>query len=94
MAKVLLSGITRDLVAKSDGKLLVLVNWWAWKEIKFYSKYIFPNTLKSQDAVFESQLENYINPNGTVTVLSAFPVLIIDYYGVNKIMQQLEELEK
>ncbi|PAC32593.1 hypothetical protein [Flectobacillus sp. BAB-3569] len=44
--------------------------------------YIFPNTLVSQEMVFQQQLEKYINVDSTVSVLSSFPIFLLDYYGV------------
>jgi len=52
-------------------------------------EYSFPNSLILQKEVFESQLEKYINPDGNVAVVSAFPALILDYYGIDKLKQQL-----
>lgn len=80
---------------------LTISNWY-WlidehgKKINFIAngEYIFPDTLILQNVIFQSQLEKYINPDGKVAVVSAFPILIIDYYGVNQIMQQLEEYTK
>jgi hypothetical protein len=55
--------------------------------------YVFPNRTFEQLEVFEAQLEKYINPTNTVAVLSAFPVLLLDYYGAkglhNKISSYL-----
>ncbi|MDQ7090074.1 MAG: hypothetical protein Q9M50_05445 [Methylococcales bacterium] len=43
--------------------------------------YTFPNQTFEQSEIFEAQLEKYINPDNKVAVLSAFPVLLLDYYG-------------
>ncbi len=75
---------------------LTLSNW-HWlidahgKKLNFIVNgvYSFPDELILQKAVFESQLEKYINPNGNVAVISAFPALILDYYGIDKLKQQL-----
>lgn len=57
------------------------------------NSYTFPNRTFEQLEVFESQLEKYIIPANKVAVLSAFPVLLLDYYGAkglhNKISPQL-----
>ncbi|GAW86654.1 conserved hypothetical protein [Bathymodiolus platifrons methanotrophic gill symbiont] len=53
--------------------------------------FIFPGQHVSQIETFRAQLEKYITPVRKVAVLSAFPILIIDYYGVNKIKQKLVE---
>jgi len=54
-------------------------------------EYRFPNNLILQKEVFESQLEKYIYSEDKVAVVSAFPALILDYYGIDKIKQQLVE---
>lgn len=58
--------------------------------------YAFPHRTFEQLEVFEAQLEKYINPENKVAVLSAFPVLLLDYYGAkglyNKISSQLTML--
>jgi hypothetical protein len=57
------------------------------------NSFSFPNRTFEQLEVFESQLEKYIIPANKVAVLSAFPVLLLDYYGAkglyNKISSQL-----
>lgn len=75
---------------------LTLNNWY-WlidvhgKKLNYIvnDNYSFPNDLILQNEVFEFQLEKYINPDGIVAVVSAFPALIIDYYGIDKIKGQL-----
>jgi hypothetical protein len=53
----------------------------------------FPEKIFDQLEIFEVQQEKYINPTNQVAVLSAFPVLLLDYYGAkglyNKISPQL-----
>lgn len=45
----------------------------------------YPKTLESQSNIFSNQLEKYIKkPCPKVSVLSAFPVFIHDYFGNNK----------
>jgi len=55
--------------------------------------YVFPHRTFEQLEVFEAQLEKYITPANQIAVLSAFPVLLLDYYGAkglyNKISSQL-----
>lgn len=52
----------------------------------------FPDNLISQSTIFTNQLEKYINVDATVSVLSAFPVFVFEYYGVdytlNKILRR------
>ena len=75
---------------------LTLNNWY-WlievhgKKLNYIvnDSYSFPNDLILQNEVFEFQLEKYIKPDEKVAVVSAFSALIIDYYGVDKIMEQL-----
>ncbi len=45
----------------------------------------FPNNIIEQIKIFESQKEKYINYNDKVAVLSAFPLFLLDYLGVNKL---------
>ncbi len=66
-----------------------------WKEVIYahlqkmnyivLNNYSFPNQLIEQNEIFQSQLEKYINKDKTVSVLSAFPVFLHDYYGNVKI---------
>ena len=44
----------------------------------------FPNNIIEQIEIFESQKEKYIDSN-KVAVLSAFPLFLLDYHGVNKL---------
>lgn len=47
--------------------------------------YSFPERYISQEEIFDAQLQKYIDPKGEVAVLSAFPVVVLDYYGVEAI---------
>ena len=40
-----------------------------------------PNQLFNQLEIFYNQIEKYISPHNKVTILSAFPIFIHDYYG-------------
>lgn len=44
----------------------------------------FPNNLIEQLQIFNSQKVKYINHNNTVSVLSGFPLFLLDYYGIEK----------
>ncbi len=44
----------------------------------------FPNNLISQNDIFENQMQKYINTLSKVSVLSAFPLFIHDYFGNNR----------
>jgi len=44
-----------------------------------------PNKIILQNEIFTNQLKKYIKKNNVISVLSAFPVFIFDYYGCNYI---------
>ncbi len=44
----------------------------------------FPEKIIEQITIFENQKEKYINIDNKVAVLSAFPIFLLDYYGVQK----------
>ncbi len=45
----------------------------------------FPEKIFEQLDIFNAQLVKYITPKNEVAVLSAFPILLLDYYGVQKL---------
>ncbi|WP_196888171.1 hypothetical protein [Aureivirga sp. CE67] len=47
------------------------------------NNYIFPSKYYEQIKLFEKQKEKYIETNESVSVLSAFPLFIFDYFGKN-----------
>ena len=50
----------------------------------------FPQSLISQKSIFESQIEKYISHRcPQVAVLSAFPLYVLDYYGINNTIKKL-----
>ena len=51
--------------------------------------FTLPLSIISQLEIFSNQLTKYIQKDSTVSVLSAFPIFIFDYYGYNKIIQIL-----
>lgn len=53
--------------------------------------YSLPTENSSQNYIFNMQLENYINIDSTVAVLSSFPIFLFDYYGYNYISKLLSE---
>ncbi len=55
--------------------------------------FILPSSIISQMKIFQNQLSKYIQIDSTVSVLSAFPIFIFDYYGVNKLREILSEDE-
>jgi len=51
----------------------------------FFGNFALPDTLMPQVRIFEMQLEKHITPHASVAVLSAFPLLLLDYYGVGQL---------
>lgn len=53
-------------------------------------EFVLPKEHYSQEEIFKSQLENFINVDETIAVLNSFPIFIFDYYNyedfVNKIL--------
>ena len=67
----------------------------AWQ--LFCDEFSLPDSLISQMTVFEKQLQKHIETEESVAVLSAFPLLLLDYYGVSKVAHLcglLNETEK
>lgn len=51
-----------------------------------------PNQIEDQSIIFEKQLEKHINHKcPEVAVLSAFPIYVLDYYGVEGMKRKLNE---
>lgn len=50
----------------------------------------FPERLISQEEIFNSQLSKYIEPMNHIAVLSGFPPFLLDYYGVDKMVELLK----
>jgi hypothetical protein len=53
------------------------------------NNYIFPNRTFEQLVIFEAQLKKYIEPENKVAVLSAFPIFLLDYYGVENLYNKI-----
>ncbi len=49
-----------------------------------------PSLIIDQFTIFNSQLDRHINIDKTVAILSAFPVFLLDYYGIEEIRKRLE----
>ncbi len=47
--------------------------------------FTLPSSVTTQMKVFEKQEEKHITPRNEVAVLSAFPILIADYYGYSRL---------
>jgi len=71
------------LTAEVWNKIITAHSW----KLNFIvnGEYSFPERYISQEEIFDSQLQKYIDPKGEVAVLSAFPVVILDYYGVEQV---------
>lgn len=54
------------------------------------SYYTTPEEIFDQLTIFSKQLEKYIEPNSVVSVLSAFPVFLHDYYGNVGIIERIK----
>lgn len=57
----------------------------AWQ--LFCDDFALPEALIPQMTIFEKPLKKHIETDNSVSVLSAFPLLLLDYYGVSKISQ-------
>jgi len=55
------------------------------------AEYVLPIENISQIEIFLKQLEKYIKIDSTVAVLSAFPVFLIDYYGIIYISELISD---
>jgi hypothetical protein len=52
----------------------------------------FPITILEQLEIFDSQKAKYIDTENKVAVLSAFPIFLLDYYGID-VFKQSENIE-
>jgi hypothetical protein len=61
------------------------------KKMNFIVNDIFtlPENIYNQKLIFENQIEKFIEPSLVVSVLSAFPVFIHDYYGNKEIRNRI-----
>lgn len=53
-------------------------------------RFALPTRYVTQNEIFEQQLDKHIRSKGEVAVLSAFPLLVADYYGVEELAKLLE----
>lgn len=53
-------------------------------------KYSYPSQIYSQIDIFNKQKEKFIDKDNKVSVLSAFPVFIYDYFGNEKTKQKIK----
>jgi len=55
--------------------------------------FAFPKQTESQSTIFDRQLEKYVNHKcPMVAVLSAFPIYVLDYYGVETLKRKLDKI--
>ena len=55
--------------------------------------FAFPEKTELQSAIFDKQLEKHVNHKcPMVAVLSAFPIYVLDYYGVETLKRKLEKI--
>lgn len=54
------------------------------------AQFTLPTQYFAQDDIFDKQLIDHITPYNQVSVLSAFPVLIVDYYGADALPKVLK----
>jgi len=52
--------------------------------------FIMPSIIIEQPTIFENQKAKYIDIDSTVAVLSAFPIFLLDYYGVQKMKSMVD----
>ncbi|MDK2777563.1 MAG: hypothetical protein KYX62_07880 [Pseudomonadota bacterium] len=55
-----------------------------------YGDYILPEGVISQQQILDKQIEKHIQPNGKVSVLSAFPLFLLEYYGIESLLQRFQ----
>ena len=73
--------VWQELIYAHVSKMNYLVN----------EQFAFPEKTELQSTIFESQLEKHINHKcPMVAVLSAFPIYILDYFGVNTLKKKLD----
>lgn len=73
--------IWKELITAHLCKMNYLVN----------DSFELPINLQSQTAIFNKQLEKYINHKcPEVAVLSAFPLFVLDYFGCERLKQKLQ----
>lgn len=72
--------VWQELIYAHVSKMNYLVN----------EQFAFPEKTEWQSTIFEKQLEKHINHKcPMVAVLSAFPIYVLDYFGVNTLKKRL-----
>ena len=55
--------------------------------------FVFPEKTESQSTIFDKQIEKHVNHKcPMVAVLSAFPIYVLDYFGVETLKKKLEKV--
>lgn len=74
--------VWQELINAHVSKMNYLVN----------EQFAFPEKTELQSTIFEKQLEKHINHKcPMVAVLSAFPIYVLDYYGVETLKKKLNQ---
>ena len=74
--------VWQELIYAHVSKMNYLVN----------NVFAFPEKLELQSTIFDKQLEKYVNHKcPMVAVLSAFPIYVLDYYGVETLKKKLDK---
>ncbi len=77
------NAVWQELINAHVSKMNYLVN----------GDYAFPEKTESQSMIFDKQLEKYVNHKcPMVAVLSAFPIYVLDYYGVETLKKKLDKI--
>ena len=75
--------VWQELIYAHVAKMNYLVN----------GAFAYPEKMESQCDIFDKQLEKYVNHKcPMVAVLSAFPIYVLDYYGVETLKKKLERV--
>jgi len=72
--------IWRTLITQHSKKANFIVN----------DEFEFPTDFIEQLIIFEHQKKKYIDKEGKVAVLSAFPIILMDYYGISTLKEKIK----
>lgn len=54
-----------------------------------HNNFTFPNEIIKQISIWQKQKQKYINTKNEVSVLSAFPLFLLDYYGAENLQNKI-----
>lgn len=75
--------VWQELIYAHVSKMNYLVN----------EQFAFPEKTELQSTIFESQLEKHINHKcPMIAVLSAFPIYVLDYFGIETTKKKLDKI--